>query len=101
MADFDELDEILDKYDSLEMEEDNTSDHNELENSPCDMEEDFTDDGLDVSEDELSTLERKASDLDRSEADKSHISFGRKMCPTRHGCQGATDCDYSYGGYGK
>lgn len=26
-------------------------------------------------------------------------TLGRKCCPTRHGCQGATDCDYAYGSY--
>lgn len=26
-------------------------------------------------------------------------TLGRKCCPTRHGCQGATDCDYAYGNY--
>lgn len=54
--------------------------------------------GLDVSEDELSALEEKAEGIDRSEHN-GEISFGMKMCPTRHGCQGATDCDYTYGGY--
>lgn len=24
---------------------------------------------------------------------------GYKVCPTRHGCSGATNCDYSYGNY--
>ena len=54
---------------------------------------------LEIPEDDLDSLEEDASDIDRSEADRSKISFGRKMCPTRGGCQGATDCDYSYGSY--
>lgn len=56
-------------------------------------------DELSISEDDLNSLEERASDIDRSEVNESQISFGRKMCPTRGGCQGATDCDYSYGSY--
>lgn len=57
------------------------------------------DDGLSISDDDLNSLEDRASEIDRSEVNESQISFGRKMCPTRGGCQGATDCDYSYGSY--
>ena len=56
------------------------------------------DDHLSVSEEDLSSLEEKSDGLERSES-SSQITFGRKMCPSRHGCQGATDCDYAYGGY--
>lgn len=55
-------------------------------------------DNLDVSNDDVEDLQNKAEGIERSEH-RGEISFGRKMCPTRHGCQGATDCDYSYGGY--
>lgn len=55
-------------------------------------------DNLDVSNDDIEDLQNRAEGIERNEH-KGEISFGRKMCPTRHGCQGATDCDYSYGGY--
>lgn len=39
-------------------------------------------------------------DVDSStDGDISFGGSGRKMCPSRHGCQGATDCDYCYGDY--
>lgn len=57
-----------------------------------------TTDHLEVSNEDIDTLQERAKDIERSER-KGEISFGSKMCPTRHGCQGATSCDYSYGGY--
>lgn len=48
---------------------------------------------LDVHEDDIARLQERAQGMERSEH-KGEISFGKKMCPTRHGCQGATDCDY-------
>ena len=39
-------------------------------------------------------------DVDSStDGDISFGGSGRKMCPSSHGCQGATDCDYCYGDY--
>lgn len=29
----------------------------------------------------------------------TEIPFGKKMCPTRHGCTGATNCNYEYASY--
>ena len=55
-------------------------------------------DHLDVSEDTVNALHEKAHGIKRSEHDKN-INFLSKWCPTRHGCQGATNCDYSYGDY--
>lgn len=54
--------------------------------------------GLGVNDGEINELEERAKGLEREEH-KNEPSFGRKMCPTRHGCQGATDCNYSYGSY--
>ncbi len=55
--------------------------------------------GLAVSDEELNNLADRAEGLERAEH-KDEPRFGsRKCCPTRHGCQGATDCDYSYGSY--
>lgn len=55
-------------------------------------------DDLNVSDAKIEALEERAQDIERG-THKKEISFGRKCCPTRHGCQGATDCDYSYGSY--
>ena len=100
MADFDDYEDPIDELDAPELDEDNVSDTSIAANEDENMiNHYFDDDGLTVSEDELNSLEEKASQIERSDSDKSQISFGRKMCPTRHGCQGATDCDYSYGGY--
>lgn len=53
---------------------------------------------LDVSAKEIANLQEKVKNLARTH--KSHMpDFGRKMCPTRHGCKGATNCDYSYANY--
>lgn len=47
-------------------------------------------------EEDVENLQKRAKGIERSE--HSHqISFGSKWCPTRHGCQGATDCDYCMG----
>lgn len=53
---------------------------------------------LQVSEEEIRNLEARVEGMERS-AHSPMPSYGRKMCPTRHGCQGATDCDYAYGSY--
>lgn len=42
-------------------------------------------------------LQDNSSDIENEH--DGNISFGRKMCPSRHGCQGATDCDYCLGDY--
>lgn len=55
-------------------------------------------DNLEVSNEDINKLQEKVEGVKRSEH-KREISFGSKMCPSRHGCQGATDCDYSYGSY--
>lgn len=55
-------------------------------------------DDLNVSDANIKALEERVQDIERG-THKKTISFGRKCCPTRHGCQGATDCDYSYGNY--
>jgi len=47
---------------------------------------------------ELNTLARKP--IDSSLKTSATTAFaGRKVCPTRHGCTGATNCDNSYGDY--
>lgn len=56
---------------------------------------------LDVPEDTVDSVVKKGEEIPRND-DQDEIpddEVGRKCCPTRHGCQGATDCDYAYGSY--
>ena len=58
-----------------------------------------TNDNLDVSNEDVDTLQDRAKGIERSEHG-NEISFGsKKMCPTRHGCTGATSCNYAYADY--
>ena len=100
MADFNDYEEPFDELDAPEFDEDNGSDNliPAKENESM-INHSFDDDELTVSEKDMNSLEDKASQIERNDSDKSQISFGRKMCPTRHGCQGATECNYSYGDY--
>lgn len=55
-------------------------------------------DSLDIQKEELEMLQSKVEGIERSE----HIgepSFCGKVCPTSHGCSGATSCDACYGNY--
>ncbi len=52
---------------------------------------------LNVLDSEIYALVERAEGIER--ATPIIMSYGRKMCPTRHGCQGATDCNNSYGSY--
>lgn len=47
---------------------------------------------LEVSNDDIELLRDKASGIER-EVFGDSITFKRKVCPTRHGCSGATYCD--------
>lgn len=51
-----------------------------------------------VSNADVNTLITRAKGVNRAKPVTTSV-YGRKMCPTRHGCQGATDCNYSYGSY--
>lgn len=53
---------------------------------------------LSVSMKDITDLRERATGIKRADTNVV-TSLGRKMCPTRHGCQGATNCDYSYGNY--
>ena len=99
MADFDDFDDVND-VDVTDFEDGNAGVTNINEDDITHLTKPLIDDdALAVSEEDIKNLEDKASEINRNEAEQSQISFGRKMCPTRHGCQGATDCDYSYGSY--
>lgn len=51
---------------------------------------------LTIRQDELKGLESMEYGTRRTVAHR-----GYKVCATRHGCSGATNCDYSYGNYHK
>lgn len=53
---------------------------------------------LEVTQEDVDQLIEKAKDIERDEH-VSSISFGKKVCPTSHGCSGATYCDGCYGDY--
>ena len=54
-------------------------------------------DNLGVSSEDMDDLERKAKGLDRKKDEVDNSLKPIKICATRHGCTGATNCDYSYG----
>ena len=55
------------------------------------------DDNLEVTSNDINILKERADGIERSE-DGNEISFkGIKICATRHGCTGATNCDYDLG----
>lgn len=51
-----------------------------------------------VSKADINVLIERAKGIERAKT-VTALAYGRKLCPTRHGCQGATNCDYSYGAY--
>ena len=51
-----------------------------------------------VSKTDINVLIERAKGIERAQSVITS-AYGRKMCPTRYGCQGATDCNYSYGSY--
>ena len=55
------------------------------------------DDEIDVSDKELDELHNRADGIEREEHHEGNILKGVKICATRHGCSGATNCDYEYG----
>lgn len=60
-----------------------------------------TPDPLDISPKIVDNVIKKGEDIpkDDNQNEIPDDEVGRKCCPTRHGCQGATDCDYAYGNY--
>lgn len=53
---------------------------------------------LSISKIDMNVLIERAKGIERAQPVMAS-AYGRKVCPTRHGCQGATDCNYSYGSY--
>lgn len=63
----------------------------------------FGKNSLSVTDDELNELGNKpvinSDETTEQKDDLQEQTLGRKVCPTRHGCSGATDCDYCGGDY--
>ncbi|MBP3664988.1 MAG: hypothetical protein J6J03_07495, partial [Tyzzerella sp.] len=54
------------------------------------------DDNLDISSDDINHLKERAEGVERKDEIDNTLK-GIKICATRHGCTGATNCDYSLG----
>ncbi|MBP3471483.1 MAG: hypothetical protein J6K41_04515 [Paraprevotella sp.] len=55
------------------------------------------DDNLGVSSDDVNELKERADGIERKDNEMDNTIKGIKICATRHGCTGATNCDYGYG----
>ena len=53
---------------------------------------------LEVPESDMEALRDKAAGIER-EMPSNSIPFGKNVCPTRHGCSGATYCDHAGSDY--
>lgn len=56
------------------------------------------DDELGVSDEELNHLQHRAEGIERDGHHDGTSFKGVKICATRHGCTGATNCDYEMSG---
>ena len=45
----------------------------------------------------INDLKNRAIGLERADRTQDAYLASYKYCPTRHGCSGATNCDYEYG----
>ena len=54
-------------------------------------------DNLAVPSDDIEHLRERAEGIERNNDEVDNTLKGIKICATRHGCTGATNCDYSYG----
>ena len=100
--DLDDDDLEDDDLDGDDIDDDDLEDDGDLDDiiDDHDFDSDSTDDELAVSEKAINDMLAKATGVERPEGGfSSHIvSFaGARICATRHGCKGATNCDYAYG----
>lgn len=58
----------------------------------------LTDDSFQIIDDDLDILVDKSKNVTPDD-DTDDVMLGSKMCPTRHGCTGATNCNYDYASY--
>lgn len=52
---------------------------------------------LRISATQINDLKNRAFGLERADSTQDAYLASYKFCPTRHGCSGATNCDYEYG----
>lgn len=50
-----------------------------------------------VDEKQIEHLMNRTAGIERSGKVDNELFASVKYCPTRHGCTGVTNCDYSYG----
>ncbi len=80
--------------------DDNDDDSEDSHDDDNDDGEDNDDDGLSVSDRAINDLLTRTAGIEQTaKATRTQgIHFaGSKICATRHGCKGATNCDYAYG----
>lgn len=83
------MDELFDSYED-----------NDIVPSYNGLDEDVELSSLEVTNEELEDLQKRIIDIEpEPSTPKIEISFGGKVCPTRHGCTGTSYCDNSYGDY--
>lgn len=100
MTDIDDVAGTIDDVDVPEFSDENGDDTNltETESEDSLTDHQFDDEDMTETEKELKDLEEKVSDTERSDH-LDRTKFTGKVCPTSHGCSGATSCDLSYGDY--
>lgn len=54
--------------------------------------------GLKIGTKQINDLRNRALGLERSDRTLDAYLASFKICPTRHGCTGATNCDYELSG---
>ncbi len=94
----DDMDDDMD--DDFEDDMDDDTDDDFKDDTDDDLEDDADGGEEDIDSDleELNSRIRNEKIADSEKRTSQNISFGRKWCPTRHGCTGATNCDHAYGG---
>lgn len=53
---------------------------------------------INISDSQINDLKNRALGLERADRTRDAYLASYKICPTRHGCSGATNCDYSLSG---
>lgn len=53
---------------------------------------------INISDSQINDLKNRALGLERADRTQDAYLASYKICPTRHGCSGATNCDYSLSG---
>lgn len=90
-------DEVIDRLEDVL-----SSDSDNLTDELSDVGGEVDDELLDVTDEELDDIDEKIDGIDSDASDTTGsepVFKGRKICATRHGCKGATNCDYSMADY--